>query len=112
MLVPGGSHGGCLALSPPAVLAFEEPRDVVVKSVGHDEDQQDDADLLRALALLFPHRTAKNRLDEKEKQMAAVEDRDRKQIQHAEVDAEKRDEKKKRRHAFARLLPRHLGDEQ
>jgi hypothetical protein len=65
------------------MLSFKETRDVVVKGVRHHEDEKNDADLLRALALFLADGPPENRLEQKEKQMAAVEYGDRQQIQDA-----------------------------
>src|SRR5581483_4870324 len=92
--------------------AREQAVQVVVEREAHERDQEEHPDLLGDLALADLERAAEHLLDSHEEEVAAVEDRNRKQVQHAEVDAEKRHEAEERRQALVRLLARELHDEE
>src|SRR5687767_3474143 len=71
----------------------EDTFEVVPKGKDHDAHEQNQADLLRKLTLSLPQRFAQNAFDQEEKQVTAIENGDRQQIQDTQVDAEERDQK-------------------
>src|SRR3954471_11355666 len=77
----------------------DEPHDVlhvatdVVEHHGHEQQSDDQQPALEdALARLSAERAALDRLEHVEKYLPAVENRDRKQIEDRDVDADERDE--------------------
>src|SRR5215831_16171467 len=70
----------------------EDPFEVVPKGEDHDTDEQDQPDLLRQFPLPLAQRLAQNALDEEEKQVTSIQDRNWEQVQDAKVDTEQRDE--------------------
>src|SRR5207249_3229276 len=86
-------------------LALYEPMDVVVEDEHHQREDEEEADLLRDLAMARLHGTANERLHREERQMAAVEDRDRQEVQDGEIDREERERREEVAQPGARLLP-------
>ena len=59
-----------------------------MKGKEHQEDDEDESDLLGNFHLLDTDGSSQNRFQSKKKKMASVENRDRKEIDESEVDAE------------------------
>src|SRR2546422_5521830 len=69
-------------------LSGPEVEDIVSEGIEHQADQEKDPDLLGQLAAADAQGPALHRFDREEGEVPAVEDRDRQEIEHAEVDAE------------------------
>ena len=89
----------------------DEPEDVVVKGENHQKDDEGQADLLGDLHLLEADRFSKNGFKGQKEEMASIEDRDGKEIDHSEVDTEDGHEEGKTHESSFRLLSGQLGDQ-
>src|SRR5947208_8980929 len=91
-------------------LTWPEVEDVVSEGVEHQADQEKNPDLLGQLAAADAQGLALHRFDREEREVPAVEDRDRQEIEHTEVDAEDGEQEDVVREALRRGVPRDLGN--
>src|SRR5437660_12488427 len=90
-------------------LSGPEVEDVVSEGVEHQADQEKDPDLLGQLAAADAQGPPLHRFDREEGEGPALEDREREEIEHAEVEAEDCDQESVVREALRRGGPRELG---
>src|SRR2546422_7092637 len=98
-------------MDPPG-LPGPEVEDVVSEGVEHQADKEKEPDLLGQLAATDAQGLALDRFDREEQEVPAVEDRDRQEVEHAEVDAEDGDQEDVVRETLRRGVARNLGDSQ
>src|SRR5437660_4927235 len=87
-----------------------EMEDVVVSCEDHQHDDDRKSDPKAHLLSALRERFSPYGFDSIKQQVAAIEQRYRKQVEQADRNREHRREAEQRRKAFARHLPRHLGD--
>src|SRR6266446_230613 len=87
-----------------------EMEDVVVSCEDHQHDDDRKPDPKAHLLSALRERFSPYGFDSIKQQVAAIEQRYRKQVEQADRNREHRREAEQRRKAFARHLPRHLGD--
>src|SRR5574337_158862 len=90
------------------LLSSKQAKDVVVEGKNHQGHQQGQSNLLGHLPLLQADRFTANGLNQREKQVSPIQNRDRKQIQDRQVDGQQRRKEQKIQDAQTRLLAGHL----
>src|SRR5690348_12018396 len=88
-----------------------DARDVVVEDEHHQREKQEETDLLRHFPLAKGQRPSAHGFEREEQQMAAVEHRNRQEIEHAQVHADEPEETDEIVESALGLLARGLDDE-
>src|SRR5215471_9937666 len=71
-------------------LLFKKPGDVIIKGIYHQKHQEKETHLQRHLTVSQRNRPADDGFNQEEKQIAAVQYRNRQEVEHPQVDTENR----------------------
>src|SRR5262249_568213 len=92
-------------------LLFKKPADAIIKGIYNQKDEEKETSLQRDLRVSQRNRPADDGFNQEEKQIAAVQYRNRQEVEHPQVDTENRQKGQKTSQPFLRLLPCHLGNQ-
>src|SRR4030042_2861460 len=79
-------------ISEPISSRKEDPAEIVVKGKDHQEDDENESDLLGDFHLLYTDGSSQNCFHHKKEDMSSVENRDREKIDEPKIDTQNGDE--------------------